>query len=183
VTDDEIPGPRSGGGPGEEPEEDYDATWDNISGEEMLDHLEEDTLIDAITEGVQGNLGEDKLAELIARLRDRVDETAIPVPNLGKTERGENVVPPKRGESVSISDDAAQLAAVAGSTAVQGMLQQAQSDVQDGLNIALGAMGSNHTMTAEVNGAGSAAVEAIATALAHVEAFYSAVGGAAAHLR
>jgi hypothetical protein len=101
VTDDEIPGPRSGGGPGEESEEDYDATWDSLSGEETMDHLEEDALMDAIAAGTRGDLDADNLAQLLGRIRDKVDETDIPVPNLGKTERGENVVPPKRGESVS----------------------------------------------------------------------------------
>lgn len=132
----EPPDPRhseEGGG-----DEDYDAIWENADADEIMGGLEDDVLLDSIAQGVRGDLGPDQLTELLSGLRDEPDATDIPVPNLGRVERGENVLePPGPRQStegatseMSVSDSIAQLNQVAGNTTAAGALTQALSSLE-----------------------------------------------------
>lgn len=100
--------PEEGGG-----EEDYDAIWDSADADEIMGGLEDDALLDSIAQGVRGELGPEELTELLSGLRDVPDSTDIPVPLTARTERGENVLPPRTTEGsatpMTAVEDAARL--------------------------------------------------------------------------
>lgn len=137
-------------------EEDYDAAWESITPDELMDHLESDALMDSIQRGVRGDLGTDELTELLGGLRD-IPDSVDEYPTLtGRVQRGENILtdqPSGNGGSteMSINENAAQLAAIADDTTAQGMIAAAKEH----LDAALGALaGSTEAVAAKAAQAG-----------------------------
>lgn len=173
--------PEEGGG-----EEDYDAAWDDIGPDGLLDGLEDDALLDSIRDGVRGDLGPDALTELLAGLRDAPDATDIPVPNTARVERGENVLPPRttgRNEPVmSAQEDAERLRSIASSNDFPTPLIRAAHDAVDGilaqvLEIIGDSSQHRETVTGHANLAKDKADEAIAAMIQFESAIHNAADG------
>lgn len=126
--------PEEGGGA-----EDYDAAWDDIGPDDLLDGLEDDALLDTIRDGVRGDLGTDALTELLAWIRDQPDEhdpRGLHLPNLGRAEQGENVLEPPGPRQTSeritptmLSESIARLQQAAQDTSASGPLQKAKNSL------------------------------------------------------
>lgn len=88
---------------------------------------------------------------------------------------------PTTGGTLSISENAAQLAALAGSTAERGAVQQAIQGVEDLRAQAMNLLGSNAAQAATVGGAAEAARAALETADGMVAMLLAAISDAASY--
>ena len=180
--------PEEGGGA-----EDYDAAWDDIGPDDLLDGLEDDALLDTIRDGVRGDLGPDALTELLARIRDQPDEhdpRGLHLPNLGRVERGENVLEPPGPRQTSegntpempASEDAERLRNIATSQDFPTPRIRAAADAVDGilaqvLNIIGEQSQHRDTVVGHANLAKDKAGEAIAAFIQFESAIHNAADG------
>jgi hypothetical protein len=131
VTDPPEPRrPEEGGGEENSLPEEQDA-YDNATADELMDQLEDDALLDAIRDGVQGDLGPDELTELLGTIRDNPDARDIPVPITGRIERGENLTPQREGASQPMATTAENMAIVRQQTAKAGEAAAAITHAMD----------------------------------------------------
>lgn len=143
----------------------------------------DETLIDFIGQGYDVNApGDQDVADLLGAWRDGVGRAPVNV-ELPSAAIARGAVPraPTRGGTMSIAEDAAHLAALAGSTAERGAVQQAMQGVEDIRAQAMSLLGSNAAQGAAVGGAAEAARAALEAADGAIAVFLAAISDAASY--